>query len=410
MMNTKKIILVAVCLIILPASLWVGASYWKNFRGVWPAITPAPQDITKLIENANINAGLQPLAAGENVKFPLTLPKGFSISIFAKGLANARVLARDPEGVVFVSEPAQGKVVALPDADRDGIADSTVSILTGLNSPHGVAFHDGKLYVAETDAIAMYDYTDRKATNRRVIASLPSGGGHFTRTIAFGPDGKLYVTVGSSCNVCKESDSQRGAMLRMDADGGNLESYATGLRNTVFFTWRPGTEELWGNDMGRDNLGDNLPPDEINIIKQGKFYGWPYCYGKNVDDPFGGKTSDTLCPTAEPSHYNYQAHSAPLGMQFYTGSLFPAEYNNNLFVAFHGSWNRSVPTGYSIARLIVDNQGNVTKGESFISGWLDDGGSLGRPVDILQDSDGSLLVSDDKAGVVYRVSYNTSNP
>jgi glucose/arabinose dehydrogenase len=233
-----------------------------------------------------------------------------------------------------------------------------------------------------------------------VISGLPSGG-HGTRTIGFGPDGKLYLAIGSSCNVCEEDDERRAAILRFNADGSDQELYASGLRNTVGFTWNPMNGELWGVDNGRDGLGDDLPPEEVNNILQGKNYGWPYCYGSwQVDPEFeDDRQQARFCEATEPPLVEMQAHSAPLGLRFLSDPAWPAAWQGNLFIAFHGSWNRSVPTGYKVVR--VDREGRV---EDFITGWLDEdsGDAWGRPVDILF-ANNRMYISDDSSGSIYMV-------
>lgn len=350
--------------------LWVGLFYWKNLRGVGPAIRPVPTTTPEASIEKN-TTGL-----------PLTLPDKFSISIFAKNVSNARVLAWDPIGNLLVSSPATGKVFAVSPTGE------VSTVVSSLNNPHGLAFKDGKLYIAETNAVAVYDY-DGKATNRKKIIDLPSGGNHFSRTIGFGPDGKLYISIGSSCNVCVEKDAHRASIQVYD---GELKPFATGLRNSVFFTWRNG--DMWATDMGRDLIGDNIPPEEVNIVKDGKNYGWPYCYGKRIaDTTFGG--TDEFCKTTEPSFIDYQAHSAPLGLAF---------DKNYLYVAYHGSWNRTVPTGYKIVRFDLNNNNQAS---DFITGWLQGSSALGRPVDLIFDTKGNLYISDDKAGVIYKVVIQT---
>lgn len=338
-----------------------------------------------------------PPPAVNQTEFPLSLPDGFSISIFAKGLGSPRVLAWDPNSVLLVSIPSQGKVVAL--------ADPQVTVASGLNRPHGIAFLGNTLYIAETNAVATYDYNSNshRATKRKKIIDLPSGGNHITRTIGFGPDRKLYIAVGSSCNVCIEEDWRRTKILVANPDGSDLKEFASGLRNSVFFTWHPKTHELWATEMGRDLIGDNIPPDEVNIIKEGNFYGWPFCYGKNIQDKTFTPTK--TCQGAQPSHIDLQAHSAPLGLSFVPSS-WPAEYRDDLLIAYHGSWNRTEPTGYKIVRAKLDAQGNYEATEDFITGWLASDGALGRPVDLLFGRDGALYISDDKAGVIYRVAYH----
>lgn len=353
----------------------IGFFVYNNLRGVKPAVMPVVSPAQNLTD------------------FPLTLPDGFSISIFAQGLGSPRVLSWDPRGTLLVSIPSQGRIVAL--------ADTQVTVASGLNKPHGVAFLGNTLYIAETNAVATYDYdaNSHKATNRKKIIDLPGGGNHITRTIGFDRNGKLYISVGSSCNVCVDGE-HRAKILVANTDGSDLKEYASGLRNSVFFTWHPTTRELWATEMGRDLIGDEIPPDEVNIIKKGQFYGWPYCYGKNVQDKTF--TPTRTCQDAQPSHIDLQAHSAPLGLVFIPNS-WPSEYRDDLLVAYHGSWNRTVPTGYKIVRAKLDAQGNYEGTEDFITGWLANDGALGRPVDVLFGNDGSLYISDDKAGVIYRV-------
>ena len=309
--------------------------------------------------------------------------------------------------MLLVSIPSQGRIVAL--------ADTQDTVASGLNKPHGVAFFGNRLYIAETNAVATYDYdvNSHKATNRKKIIDLPGGGNHTTRTIGFDRNGKLYISIGSSCNVCIDGE-HRAKILIANADGSDLKEYASGLRNSVFFTWHPETLEMWATDMGRDLIGDEIPPDEVNILKEGNFYGWPYCYGKNTEDKtfaqmgsglkaIQGLTPAEICQrAATPSHIDLQAHSAPLGLAFIPNS-WRSEYRNDLLIAYHGSWNRTVPTGYKIVRAKLDAQGNYEAIEDFITGWLAEGGALGRPVDLLFGPDGSLYISDDKAGVIYRI-------
>ncbi|KKK99122.1 hypothetical protein LCGC14_2635900, partial [marine sediment metagenome] len=308
---------------------------------------------------------------------------------------------------LYVTLTRSGKVVALPDGNDDGVADSVVTVARGLDRPHGIAFYNGYVYIAETGKIIRFKQ-DRKSLklvdNDVVVHNLPTkGGGHFTRTIAFGPDGKMYVSVGSSCNVCEEKDSRRSAILRFDPDGSNPEIYAEGLRNAVGIVFHPVTGELFVTDNGRDWLGDDLPPDEVNRIVQGAHYGWPYCYGKRIKDKTFYKKA--FCAKTKPSVIDIQAHSAPLGLRFYDGDMFPDEFHGALFIAFHGSWNRDVPTGYKI--VLARTRDNMPTGtyEDFITGWLKGESKSGRPVDLILGPTGALLISDDFAGVIYRVTY-----
>jgi glucose/arabinose dehydrogenase len=330
----------------------------------------------------------------------LRLPPGFRISEFAPAVAGVRYLAIGPDGVVYASRPAAGDIVRLPDRNRDGVADSVVTVARGLDGPFGIAFRGDTLYVAEERAVKRFDPGGRPAVT--VVPRLPGGGGHSTRTLAFGPDGTMYVSVGSSCNICDESDSMRAAVLRFDRDGARGRVFARGLRNSVGLAVHPGTGALWASNNDRDNLGDDVPPERINIVRDSADYGWPECYLPGEPNPeYGGAD----CSGVEPPAITFQAHSAPLGMAFYTGSAFPAGYRGDLFVALHGSWNRSVPTGAKVIRIQVDG-GRPVGIDDFVVGWQrPDGTRWGRPVSVVTAPDGALLVSDDLGGKIWRVSY-----
>lgn len=350
---------------------------------------------------------------GNTTGMPLSLPDGFSISIFARGLDRPRVLALDAGGNLLVSTPGSGQVIALPDRDSNGAADEKIVVAANLDDPHGVAFLPGdptKLYIAETGKVAVHDYdTDTlKAGNKRKIIDLPAGGGHHTRTIMFlpGGQGRLLISVGSSCNVCIEDDPRRAKILVANADGSDLKPFASGLRNSVFMAVHPVTHQVWATENGRDLLGDDVPPDEINVIEEGKDYGWPLCYGKNVHDTQFDKNVYVRdpCEGKTPSHIDLQAHSAALGLAFIDSERWPAGYRNDLLVAFHGSWNRSVPTGYKVVRVKLDEGGGYLGTEDFITGWLEpDGSVLGRPVGILFRENGSAYITDDLSGLIYRL-------
>ncbi len=395
----KLAIVVMACVFVSLGVVFAGKFYYKNFRGSAPAFAPVVGNIVDELSIEKNTTGM-----------PLLLPQGFSVSIYASKVANARVLVFDPSGVLLVSQPAQGKVVALIDRDKNGQVEQIDTVIEGLHLPHGLAFYNGKLYIAETDKVSLFEYnhTTRRATNGKKLFDLPSAGNHFSRTIGFGPDKKLYVSIGSTCNVCNEKDLRRAAILVVNPDGSDVKVFASGLRNAVFFTWSPLDSRMWATNMGRDLLGDDVPPDTIHIVTKGNNFGWPYCYGKNVwDKTFDSsqKASD-FCKTTEPSHIDLQAHSAPLGLAFIPAS-WGKEYEGDLLVAYHGSWNRSVPTGYKIVRIKLDNKGEHETTEDFVSGWLSGAknaaGALGRPVDLLFANDGSLYVSDDKAGVIYKI-------
>lgn len=338
----------------------------------------------------------------------LKLPQGFDINAFASGLTDPRMMALSPDGRLFVTEMDAGRVTILPDANGDGRADRHITYASGLNNPHGIAFHGGYLYVAETTRVIRYPYTsgaDSAPKPQVVVPNLPPDGEHFTRTITFGPAGHLYVSVGSSCNVCIESNPMRAAITRYNADGTGKQIIATGLRNAVGMAWNPVTHRLWATVNGRDFLGDNIPPDEVVVIQDGGFYGWPYAYGNHVPDPQFGSRNPAKVREMIPPKIAIQAHSAPLGLTFYTGSMFPAKYRNGLFVAYHGSWNRSVPTGYKVVWFPITNGTTPGAQQNFITGWLQGSRAWGRPVDVLTGRRGELYITDDRAGYVYRVTY-----
>jgi glucose/arabinose dehydrogenase len=343
----------------------------------------------------------------------LKAPPGFHISVFAEEVDGARMMAFSPGGVLLVSESGEGKVVALPDPKHAGKAEPTVNVLNGLNEPHGLAFYEGKLYVAENDKVRRYDWDEAnlRASNPKALADLPGGGGHSTRSLLF-HGGKMYVSAGSSCNVCIEKDPRRAAVTQFNPDGSGQKIFAKGLRNAVGLAVNPKTDTVWVTVNGRDWLGDNLPPEVVlDLGKDGGDAGWPYCYGDRVLDSKFTKPGDNRCKNVIAPRVQMHAHSAPLGLAFYEGSEFPAEYRNSIFVAFHGSWNRSVPTGYKIVRVKLDDKGQPQGGaEDFITGWLAPGETkkgrwMGRPVGIVFGSDGAMYVSDDAGGVIYRITY-----
>jgi glucose/arabinose dehydrogenase len=339
----------------------------------------------------------------------IQLPAGFQIDIYAAKVENARSMTMGEKGTLFVSTRKAGKVYAIVDQNRDNKADQIFTLAKGLNMPNGVAFRDGSLYVAEVSRILRFDNIEGKLKNppKPVIVrdDFPTDRHHGWKFISFGPDGNLYIPVGAPCNVCEQEDERYSTILRMNPDGSNLEIFAHGVRNTVGFDWHPATEELWFTDNGRDWLGDDLPPDELNRAPdKGLHFGFPYCHGGTIPDPEYG--SKRRCNDFVPPAMQLGPHVAALGMRFYTGALFPPEYRNQIFIAEHGSWNRSVPIGYRIT--LVRLEGNrAVHYEVFAEGWLNNGRAWGRPVDVLVMPDGALLVSDDRAGVVYRISYTS---
>lgn len=339
----------------------------------------------------------------------IKLPPGFKIELYAENVPNARSLTLGAKGTVFVGNRNQpGNVYALVDADKDGKAEKVFTIAENLRSPNGVAFKDGALYVAEISRIWRYDNIEDNLENPPkpvlVRGDFSSNSWHGWKFIAFGPDGFLYVPVGAPCNVCERPEDLRYAsIMRMNSDGSNLKLFAKGIRNTVGFDWNPETKELWFTDNGRDNLGDNQPSDELNHApKPGMHFGFPYCHGGDIRDPeFGMKAP---CSDFTPPAQKLGPHVASLGMRFYTGKMFPQEYSNQIFIAEHGSWNRTDPLGYRVT-LVRLKENQVQSYEVFAEGWLQGENIWGRPVDVLVMPDGALLVSDDAAGAVYRISY-----
>lgn len=338
----------------------------------------------------------------------LVLPEGFKIEVFADGIENARSMVQGPKGTIFVGTRNAGNVYAVVDQNGDFRADTIHTVATGLNMPNGVAFRDGSLYVAEVSRVIRYDGIEDKLTSPPnpvvVNETFPTEEHHGWKYIAFGPEGKLYVPVGAPCNICEHPEDPRYAsILRMDADGSNLEVYAHGVRNSVGFAWHPETKEMWFTDNGRDWLGDDAPNDELNHAPAaGMHFGYPYCHAGDVLDPKYGEGKNCASYTAPAQKLG--AHVAALGVMFYTGSMFPAEYRNRAFICEHGSWNRKVPDGYRVMTVTLEGNKAVAY-EPFITGWLKNGEAWGRPVAMLQLADGSVLVSDDFANMIYRVSY-----
>ena len=367
----------------------------------------------------------------------IKLPPGFHISVYAENVPNAREMALSPGGVLFVSTRRAGNVYAVMDSEHRNRGDRVITIARGLENPNGVAFRNGALFVAERSRVLRYDDIERHLDSppKPVVIrdDFPHEAHHGWKFIAFGPDGWLYVPVGAPCNICKSPEIY-ATITRISPDGKQREIFAHGVRNTVGFDWHPQTHVLWFTDNGRDDLGEDTPPDELDAApKAGMHFGFPYCHGTNIPDPEFGK--ERPCSSLTPPVANLEPHVAALGMRFYTGSMFPAEYKNNVFIAEHGSWNRAVPNGYKVIRVRLEGD-KVVSQEDFATGWLpaqpkredpnlnytaraDEtadpsarGGkrlqAWGRPVDVLVMPDGALLVSDDSADAIYRIDYRAA--
>lgn len=341
----------------------------------------------------------------------LSLPPGFSISIYADGIENARAMTLGDKGTLFVGSRRAGNVYALLDTNNDNKIDKTYLIASGLSMPTGIDFKDGSLYIAAHNKIIRFDDIEDKLEDPSepvlIIDNLPNDRSHGWKYLRFGPDGKLYFNVGAPCNICDREEEIYATIVRMNPDGSNLEIVARGVRNSVGFDFHPTTNELWFTDNGRDWLGDDTPPCELNrVIKTGQHFGYPYIHGNDIIDPEFGSRASGL---------NYQKpvqelgpHVAPLGMLIYNGDMFPEEYKHQIFIAEHGSWNRSKKIGYRVSLVNLDKNFNAVSYKIFVYGWLNEitDSVSGRPADIIQLSDGSILISDDHASKIYRITYN----
>jgi len=351
--------------------------------------------------------GPEALAAGKAASLDrITVPPGFRVATFTSAVPGARSLTLGAKGTVFVGTQA-GSVYAVVDREHDGTADQVFTIAKGLDMPNGVAFRQGALYVAEVSRVQRYDaIEDHLAAPPApvtVIDGLPREHHHGWKFIAFGPDDLLYVPVGAPCNVCESSDPRFASILRFRPDGTPVDTMARGVRNTVGFDWEPGSGTFWFTDNGRDLLGDDVPPDELNrATVAGRHYGFPACHGGTIVDPVFAKGRD--CRMFEPPAIALGPHVAAIGMRFYRGTMFPEEYRGQVFIAEHGSWNRSQKIGYRVS-LVRVKDGQAVSYAPFAQGWLQGGEAWGRPADVQELPDGSLLVSDEKAGAIYRITY-----
>lgn len=338
----------------------------------------------------------------------IQLPDGFRIEIFAEDITNARSMSLSPSGTLYVGTRGDGRVYAIRDEDGDMKADKTYTLLSDGNLPNGVAFKNGDLYVAEVNRILKFSDIESKLDQpgepEVIYDGYPTEKHHGWKYIAFGPDGKLYVPVGAPCNICDSEDQIFNTITRLNPDGSDMEIVQEGVRNTVGFTWHPETGDLWFTDNGRDMMGDDVPACELNrASKDGNHYGYPYCHQGDLSDPEFGK--DHPCSDYTPPVQNLGPHVAPLGCEFVQGDMFPAKYKNHMLIAEHGSWNRSNKIGYRISMVPIDGSGSSMGYDEFAAGWLKDDDVSGRPVDLEWMPDGSLLVSDDFADVIYRITY-----
>ncbi|WP_428412915.1 YbhB/YbcL family Raf kinase inhibitor-like protein [Pararhizobium sp.] len=342
----------------------------------------------------------------------LKVPEGFSVEPFAQGLGNSRIIAVSDQGFVYVSRREEGDVLLLKDEDGDGKADKAPMQVVSRAQAHGLAIKDNKLYLVTVKEVFVADIKQDGTLGplEMIIGDLPDSGQHPNRVMAFGPDGMLYISVGSTCNACNESNAENATVLRATPDGKSRTIFASGLRNTIGFDWNRQTGELWGLDHGIDLLGDEVQPEELNKLEQGKQYGWPHVYGKGdiypQSTPVGGLTKQQWRDQSVPMVLGYTAHAAPMQMNFYSGTSFPAEYAGDAFATMRGSWNRNPASGYEIVRIRFEN-GQPKSIEPFLTGFLTDGGKthFARPVGLAVAKDGSLLMADDTNGVIYRVAY-----
>jgi len=341
-------------------------------------------------------------AVGDRIQ----VARGFAVSLYAE-VPQVRVLCPTPAGDLLASVPRQGKVLLLRrDRNGDGRADGQTTLLKGLDRPYGLAFLGRWLYVAEGSAVGRIRFDPQagrvEGSLEPVVTGLPQGGNHWTRTLHFGPDGRMYLSVGSDCNVCLEQDERRAAILRFQPDGSEPEIYARGLRNAVGFDWRPGSHELYATDNGRDLMGDDTPPDELNLVVRGGDYGWPVANGDRVLDPDVGPGNEARAAASTPPVFHFRAHNAPLGLRFLRHAPQPAGYRGAALATLHGSWNRTHKDGYKVVSLHWDAEGNI-HAQDFLWGFLENEDVIGRPVDVAEAHDGAIFISDDYSGSIFRV-------
>ena len=366
--------------------------------------------------NLAINGPLLDFMTGKQLEAPsegmlkarFKLPEGFRIGVFASGVNNVRTIAVSQTGDILATSMRPGEIILLHrDRDGDGASDGRTVLASGLGHPHGLALYGGYLYIAETEQIVRgrFDAEARTLGALEVVfTGMPAGGNHTTRTIGFGPDGMLYVTVGSSCNVCIEAQPFRASMLRMNSDGSGAQTFATGLRNSVGFDWHPATGGLYATDNGRDLLGDDTPHCELNLVEEGADYGWPYAYDDKQPDPEFGPGNEDKVQASKPLAHGFGAHRAPLGVRFFEPDTAPNGYRGAALAALHGSWNRSELAGYKVVSLHFGEGGSVEQ-RDFLTGFELDEDVIGRPVEMAFGPDGAIYISDDYSGSIYKVGW-----
>ena len=348
---------------------------------------------------------------GSGDEAEVEVPPGFEVNIFASDLNGPRFMHVGPDGTLYVADRNNDRIVALPDNNNDGRADEIQVFAAEISNPHSLIYHEGAWYIGVPAGVIRLEDTDGDGTadvRTTLIDNYTPSGQHSTRTIEFLPDGRLLLSAGSTCNVCDEEDPRRAAITIYDSPVGQdtltgERLFATGLRNAVGLAIHPDTGELWASNNGRDLMGDDLPPENIFQVKDGGNYGWPTCHNGNIEDPDMGFAG--ACDGVEQPDVEMQAHMAPLGLTFYDGTTFPESYHGDMFIALHGSWNRSEPVGYNVMRVPMSNGQVAGPAEDFAVGWLlADGQVDGRPVDVVVGADGALYVSDDRGGFIYRIS------
>lgn len=387
----KRLILLIV-LGLLAVAFVFGSNFLKNNVNA-PFLIPSSNNLVEQIINTK---------TGESPNISLSIPEGLQIGVFAKDLGNPRVLQFSPNGTLIASLMKQGEVVALPDKDKNGVAETKI-LLRNLKRPHGLAFYDKKLFVAEENRVVRYNFDENSLTVTfdKELFALPSGGRHYTRSMVFDRNGNLYLSLGSTCDVCVETKDFIATVIVSDVNGKTPRVFSRGLRNAVYLTLNPQSGKVWATEMGRDFLGDNIPPDEVNILEENGDFGWPYCYGNKVWDNNFGQKNQTFCNSTVSPFYQIPAHSAPLGLAFIDSFQLPDDWQGDLLVSYHGSWNRSIPTGYKIVRISTKG---IPQEHDFITGFLDkDGKTLGRPAGLAFDKEGSLYIADDSSGAVYKL-------